>query len=375
MENISLALESVQEQLLTLYETDSPDLRDQIKHWKLIRREQVLYYCARRRGITRVGMAVVPPLAAAQQRAKAAIEQELLLQSLLESDFAGEPWTLSDTSRERLLTEPAYCFKKDGEQIEVRYDNDRENMSSHVLWTAIYYQSDDDKWRKTQGRVDARGLFYVDNCGVKTYYVDFEQEAKKYGKTGEYEIVNKLTTPILTSTTPAGLGHSSSSGAATRGGTPKKQTPTKKRKRPLRISSPRTPRPGGFRRGGRQGLASSTPKPTSSSPEEAGRPAAGLPRRSGAGPEGSLQQDPPVLVLAGDANSLKCVRFRLKGKHSSLFCRVSTTWTWTAPYGTDRWGRSRMLLTFRDNNQREIFEKTVRLPQSVQSFRGSFEAY
>ncbi|AAX86615.1 E2 protein [Lynx rufus papillomavirus 1] len=380
MDNISKALESVQEQLLTLYERDSTDLTDQIKHWQLNRREQALYYCARRQGITRVGMNVVPSLAASQQRAKSAIEQELLLQSLLDSDFADEPWSLMDTSRERLLADPPYCFKKGGQQVELRYDRDRDNTSRHVLWKDIYFQGEEDTWRKTHGQVDEKGLFYTDDKGVKTYYVEFEKEAAKFSKTGHYEVVSNLTTPVPTSTTTAaGLGHSTSPGWATASGPPKKPSPAKKRKRPIRLSSPKTPRTGQRRRRQGERAATSTPlpRPTPPSPEEVGRLTSSVPRQPGTRLGRLLHdaRDPPVLVLRGDANSLKCIRYRLKGKYSDLFCRVSTTWTWTSPTGTDRWGRSRMLLTFRDLSQRDTFERTVRLPKSVQAFRGSFEDY
>ncbi|ABA61874.1 E2 [Uncia uncia papillomavirus 1] len=378
MENVSKALESVQEQLLALYEKDSAELTEQIRHWNLNRREQVLYYSARQQGITRIGMNPVPSLAAAQHKAKAAIEQELLLRSLLDSGFAGEPWTLMDTSRERLLADPPYCFKKGGQQVEVRFDNDRENVSRYVLWTDIYHQTASDDWRKTRGQADNRGLYYVDEKGVKSYYVDFEQEAKKFGKTGHYAIVSKLTTPVPTSTTGSGLGDSSSSGAATASGAPKKQTPTKTRKRLLRLSSPKTTG-SRFRRGGGGGgkrdLETSTLRPVPPTPEEVGKLATSVPRGSG-GRLGRLlheARDPPILVLKGDPNSLKCTRYRLKGKYSDLFCRASTTWQWTSSTGTDRWGRSRMLLTFADREQRDLFEKTVKLPKSVSYFRGFLE--
>nr|UUK30323.1 E2 [Felis domesticus papillomavirus 1] len=381
MENISKALDSIQEQLLTLYEKDSADLTDQIEHWHLNRREQTLYHYARRQGWMRIGMNPVPSLAASQSKAKSAIEQELLLQSMQKSAFAREPWTLSDTSRERLLTEPAYCFKKGGRQVEVRYDNDRDNTSRHVLWDFIYFQGDNDEWHKTPGRLDARGLYYMDGK-VKTYYVDFEEEAKKYGKTGTYEILNKLTTPVPTSTSsPTGPRDSPGSGsAASTGVTPKKQTPGKRRG-PLRFTSPKGPRPGGFRRGRGRGQGElPAPAPgtiTPPSAEEVGKASATVPRGSTTRLGRLLldARDPPLLVLKGDPNSLKCVRYRLKGKYPSLFCWVSTTWSWTASTGTARWGGARMILTFKDLEQREVFVKTVKLPKSVQFFRGSFDDY
>lgn len=391
MENLSKALESVQEELLSFYEKDSKDLADQIKHWSLNRREQVLLHVAKRRGVTRIGMTPVPPLAVSQQRAKAAIEQELLLQSLQGSLFGKEPWTLTDTSRERLLAEPAYCFKKGGTQIEVRFDQEEENIASYVLWTAVYYQNASDMWLKSEGGVDMHGLYYTDEDGVKVYYVKFSDEANKYSKTGTYEVLTTIptSTPAATrrgdtSTPGEGTGHYTA---------PKIPTPAKKRRRPLRISSPRLPTHRRLRGGGRGGgggdsgrrregeLASSPPtseeRPAPPSPEEVGKSTTTTPRRRRTRLGQLLYdaRDPPVLVLKGDANSLKCVRYRLKSRFSSLFCRVSTTFTWTAPNGPERWGRSRMMLTFRDEEQRASFLDAVTFPKSVQFFLGSLQDY
>lgn len=389
MENLSQALESVQEELLSLYERDSKVLADQIRHWSLTRREQVLLHVAKKRGVTRVGMTPVPPLAVSQGRAKTAIEQELILQGLQESEFGKEPWTLTDTSRERLLADPPYCFKKGGQQVEVRFDQEQENVTSYVLWSHIYHQGSDDRWYKTSGKLDHYGLYFTDEDGMKEYYVKFADEAKKFGRTGTYEVL----TPIPTSTSTAPGRGDSSTPSSTGDSFPKKTTtPAKKRRRPLRISSPRIPpthrrlRGGGGGGSGRPGSGrqrelgasqATEQRPTPPSPEEVGRRTESTPRgsRSRLGQLLLDARDPPVLVLKGDANSLKCVRYRLKSKYSSLFCRVSTTFTWTAPSGPERWGRSRMMLTFRNEEQRSHFLDTVSFPKSVQFFLGSLEDF
>ena len=76
-------------------------------------------------------------------------------------------------------------------------------------------------------------------------------------------------------------------------------------------------------------------------------------------------RDPPVIVLRGDANKLKCYRYRAKKKHGNLVKYYSTTWSWVGGSTNDRIGRSRMLLAFQSNTERELFIKTMRLPPGV----------
>lgn len=364
MENIGQALDSVQEELLTHYEKDSKDLKDQIEHWKLNRRENALLFLARKNGVTRIGMKPVPPMSVSQQRAKQAIEQQLLCESLLSSDYGRESWSLQDTSRETLLTDPELCFKKHGQSVEVKFDNDPTNVSSYVLWKDIYHQTDSDTWRKTHGMVDQHGIYYKDEHGLKVYYVSFRDEAAKYGTTGMYE-VNKLTSNVPTS---AGARDASPPGPTSGPSTPrqKPQTP-KRRQRPIRLTTPRSR----HRLGGRREGESLTPP----NPEEVGR----LTQTTPKGPGSRLgrllldARDPPILILKGEANPLKCLRYRLKAKHSSFFLRVSTTFYWTSATGPDRWGKARMIVTFKSEEQRASFLSQVSLPKSVRYYKGSLD--
>lgn len=378
MDNISKALESVQEELLTLYETNSQRLQDQIRHWFLNKREQELLYLARKYGISRVGMTTVPPQSVSQQRAKTAIEQHLLLSSLCQSKFGQEPWTLSDTSRERLLAPPSYCFKKEGEHIEVRFDGKDENTASYVHWKSIYYQTDSDDWEKARGQVNERGLFYVDSEGFTNYYVDFLEEAKRYSTTGVYEVLYKLTPNAVPTSTSIGPGDSATPSVAT-SYTPKKNPTPRNRRRLPRRSSPRRPHQRSLRSGFGGGEGEFPPASrtgiTAPSPGEVGKNTSTTSGRNRSRVDRLLldAKDPPVLVLKGDANCLKCTRYRLKLKYPQFFSGISTTWQWTARDGTQRCGRSRMLLSFLDTEQRERFVNTVPLPKSVQWFRGSFD--
>lgn len=367
MEKLSRALESVQEDLLILYEKDSTELRDQIDHWRHNRREQVLLYVAKKNGVMRLGMTPVPPLAASHQRAKDAIEQGLLLESLAESPYAGEEWTLQDTSRERVLAPPAYCFKKRGLQIDVRFGGETDNVSRYVLWQDIYHQNATDAWVKTSGKMDKYGLYYVDDLGMKVYYVDFIKEAQKYSRTHKYEV---LTVPaVSTSTSPAaGRGDYSSSSSPWE----KSSTPAKRRRK-TPTHRPLTTRGSRGRRGPRELGLPQDSRPTPPSPEEVGGSHETV-ATGGGGRLGRLlldARDPPVLVLTGDPNSLKCLRYRLKSKYFSLFDAVSTTFKWTGQKGSEKWGPGRMMLAFRDEKQRQNFVDHVHLPKTVHWFLGS----
>lgn len=186
METLCARLESVQEELLMLYEADSSDIENQIKHWSLMRKEAILHNFARRKGIYRLGYHTVMPLQASYARATEAIEMMLHLDTLKDSKWGKEPWTLGDTSRERWMAAPQYCFKKDGETVEVQFDNEPENTMLYTMWRTIYHQSDTG-WEKAAGHVDHNGCYYYDG-DVRMTYVDFAEEAKKYGRTGEWEV-------------------------------------------------------------------------------------------------------------------------------------------------------------------------------------------
>ncbi|ASH99072.1 E2 [Ailuropoda melanoleuca papillomavirus 4] len=377
METLNELLDYVQDQLLILYETNSNKIADQIKHWHLNRKENVLLYYARKNGITRLGMRPIPSLQVSHQKARAAIEQELMLQSLGKSNFGSEKWTLQDTSKERLLAEPRYCFKKGGKEIDVRFDNKAENITRYTLWDWIYYQDDNDKWQKTEGQVDERGLFYLDQAGVKVYYVNFEEESKKYGKTGAYEVLHKLTkNAISTSSFRSSSGgeseHPTSSGLSSRHSTPRKKihSPGRRTRRYRRRASPCVSR------GRRERESPPKEHPARRllppSPGEVG----GCHHTSQAGAGGRLERlvqearDPPLLVLGGNPNSLKCLRFRLRKGYGGLFDTVSTTWQWTNV--RDPKVNHRMLVAFTDTQQREQFLLKVPLPKSVSHFFGSF---
>ena len=136
MDNLSERFNALQENLMDIYESGQEDIETQIKHWQLLRQEQILFYYARKHGVMRVGYQPVPPLATSEAKAKDAIGMVLLLQSLQKSPYGKEPWTLTQTSLETVRSAPANCFKKGPQNIEVMFDNDPENL---MVYTAVSY--------------------------------------------------------------------------------------------------------------------------------------------------------------------------------------------------------------------------------------------
>nr|WES10435.1 E2 protein [Rodent papillomavirus] len=209
MESLCSRLSAVQEELMCIYEEGDNSITTQVRHWQLIRHEQVLLHAARQQGHTRIGMQVVPSLAATQASAKAAIEMHLLLQSLAQSPFAKETWTLSETSRDMYLTEPSQTFKKSGQTIEVFFDGCKDNTMQYTKWRQVFYTDERGVWHRVPSVCDETGIFF-DRNGNKEYYVRFQKEAAKYSVTGEWEAVDEgkiyaSVVPITSSTPTRGL--------------------------------------------------------------------------------------------------------------------------------------------------------------------------
>ncbi|AFU07673.1 E2 [Canis familiaris papillomavirus 14] len=205
MESLNKRLSAVQDELLNLYEEASDLLQQQVVHWNLMRRESVLLYFARQAGIMRVGMQPVPALQVSAERAKSAIELQLVLQSLCDSPYATETWTLSDTSRERWMAAPERCWKRGARTVEVIFDCDAGNSMQYTLWEWIYYQDSADNWQKARSQVDHKGIWFWD-CEHKHYYEEFAADAERYSATGHWDVTynNETISPCdpVTSTTP-----------------------------------------------------------------------------------------------------------------------------------------------------------------------------
>lgn len=434
MEKLSERFSALQEKLMDLYESGVEDLETQIQHWKLLRQEQVLFYYARRHGILRLGYQPVPTLATSESKAKDAIAMGLLLESLQNSQYAEEPWTLVETSLETVKSPPADCFKKGPKSVEVYFDGDPDNVMSYTVWSYIYYQTDDETWEKVEGHVDYTGAYYMEGT-FKTYYIKFETDAKRYGTTGHWEVhVNKDTvfTPVTSSTPPVGVASQNSAPEpASTSDSPKRssqvthrygrkasspttttirrqkrrerqrqETPTRRRKnrsrsrsteqrggratrRSLSRGSSESPRRGG--RGGGRPLTRSRSRSRSFTresvdgggvaPDEVGATVRSIGRQH----SGRLAQlldaakDPPVILLRGAANTLKCYRYRFRKKHAGSFQFISTTWSWVGGHTTDRIGRSRILISFHTDSEREKCLQQMKLPLGVEWSYGQFD--
>ena len=451
MESLSERFNALQETLMDLYESGREDLQSQIDHWQTLRQEQILLHYARKNGVMRLGYQPVPPLATSEQKAKDAIGMVLLLQSLQRSAYGQEPWTLAQTSLEAVRSPPAYAFKKGPQNIEVVYDGDPDNVMSYTIWNFIYYQTVNDTWEKVQGHVDYFGAYYFEGT-VKTYYINFDKDAARYGRTGVWEVhVNKdiVFAPVTSSSPPTGDGGETSKHTLSRSGSPttsrlpattvptggsrtssrryqrKASSPTTRKKRQRQGEGEgegegeetnyrrqrsrskgrtETERGGERRRRGRSSSADSTTPtdrrrgrgggrgPTTRSqsrsrsrshsrsrsrggtasrvgvsPDEVGTRV----RSVGAGHHGRLARllaeakDPPLMLLRGDANVLKCYRFRERKKKRGLVKYYSTTWSWVGEDSCDRVGRARMILAFDTYEHRQQFIRTMKLPPTV----------
>nr|WPK29457.1 MAG: E2 protein [Varecia variegata papillomavirus 2]WPK29463.1 MAG: E2 protein [Varecia variegata papillomavirus 2] len=204
METLSQRFDALQEQLLSHYEAGSKHLADQIQYWLLLRKESVLLHFARKKGLQKLGLQQVPTLAVSEHNAKRAIMMGMLLQSLSESQYGRETWTMPDTSLEMLDCPPRGCFKKGAHVVDVMFDNDPQNIFPYTAWNRIFFQDSDGAWQLSSGEADYEGLFYRDSEGCKMYYVKFGKDALRFGNSGMWKIQykNRTISAPVTSTTP-----------------------------------------------------------------------------------------------------------------------------------------------------------------------------
>lgn len=204
MDALNARFDALQEKQLDLYEKDPETLEEAIELWDLVRRENVLMHYARKTGRTRLGLQPLPTLQVSEAQAKKAIQMQLYLTSLQNTEYANEKWTLQDTSEMTFMSDPSFCFKKQPRPVKVVFDGEPENALRHTLWLYIYYQDDDDKWHKTKSDVDINGIFYDVN-GDKVYYQDFRKDARRYSMYGQWEVTynNKTFSSSIVSSSGA----------------------------------------------------------------------------------------------------------------------------------------------------------------------------
>lgn len=187
MTDLQDRLDSIQDQILDLYEKNSTDLSDHEKFYLLSRREHAILFLARQKG-TKLSMPL-PSLAASKSRARDAIEMSLLVGSLKNSPFGSETWSLQEVSRERLNAPPAQTFKKGGGPVQVQFGDNPENVMEYTVWDFVYYQDDNEQWFKASGGVDLDGIYYTDAADEKVYFISFSEEAEKFHTPGKWSLL------------------------------------------------------------------------------------------------------------------------------------------------------------------------------------------
>ncbi|QAB08761.1 E2 [Macaca fuscata papillomavirus 2] len=381
METLASRLDACQDQMLELYETDSNKLSDQIKHWRLARLESAMLYKAREAGLSRIGHQAVPSLAIAKAKAHKAIEVQLALEQLQTSAYATEQWTLQDTSQEMWDTEPKRCWKKNGQNVEVRYDGEEGKAMIYVLWKDIYVQRySDNVWTKVKGQISYEGLYYVVE-NVRTYYCKFAKDALLYGNSKAWEVhfAGKVIyhcnfDPVSSTHSPtdalpsAGLGLPHPSPPPTScidGCAQKEEGPVPKRQR-LDSNGHGLQQPDSTQeasallgdRGPRLDPGHNTDQCDS-----------GIPVTCRAT---SNSDSSPVIHLRGDPNALKCLRYRLQQTRKSLFVKISSTWRWACG---ERHNSAYVTIWYSSEEQRSQFLNVVKIPPGMHAALGSMTAF
>nr|QAB13919.1 MAG: E2 protein [Human papillomavirus] len=380
-------LDALQEQLMTLYELGPTDLLSQIKHYQLLRRESVLEYYARKEGYEVLGLHHLPVLKVSEHNAKQAIKMILHLESLAQSPYKNETWTLNDTSADRFMSPPRNCFKKESFEVTVWFDHDPKNAFPYINWKWIYYQDNNDVWHKVQGRTDYNGLYFIENDNTVTYFLLFEKDVNRYGKTGEWTVNvgnEQILPPSVTSSSRRSL---SDSPEINRGAsTSYTETQEENRRGSLQpqTSSPSTTTQSPSRRRRRRGEGESTTSKRrrraegdggsdTVSPEEVGQSHQSV-RRTGLTRTERLKEearDPPIIRISGPANKLKCWRYRCGLKSSKNYTYMSSVFKWiTNEVGLED---GRMLVAFANVPQRNQFISGLSLPKGMSYCLGNLE--
>ena len=382
---------AIQDNILNLIEQGAEDLDSQINYWNLVRQENVYLYYGRKEGLTHFGLQPLPVTAVSEYKAKEAISMVLLLQSLKKSAYANEVWTLQDASAELINTQPKDCFKKQPYTVEVWFNNDRQNSNQYINWNFIYYQDANDVWHKVPGLVDYNGLYYVEIGGDQVYFALFDADDQRFGGTGiwsvhfknktlsapsssassfsphsgkNYATVSSPTENTVSQSESPGRLQKSEVGSST---SPRAKTSTVRRRRerestpegqPSTSTKRRRGRIGG---GGGGGAERAVPSPEQVGSRHRSVSTTHLSRLA------RLQKeawDPPVLIVTGPANVLKCWRYRKKNQNEFSFLDISTIFTWVGSNKeTDNKGR--MLIAFHNDTERDQFVKYVHFPKNT----------
>lgn len=375
METLADRLDACQEKLIDLYEKDSNKLEDQLWHWHYTRLEYAMLFKAREAGLTHIGHQVVPPLNVTKEKARQAIAVHLSLQSLSNSVYKYEPWTLQDTSLDMWTASPKGCWKKHGQPIRVKFDGEDDKEMEYVNWGYIYICASDDTWHKVPGQISNKGLYY-ELQGCKYYYVDFTKEAKHYGAKNIWEVhvggsiiyhaceSVSSTQEGVSEVSPAATGvplschHTTaptptSTGLCTTETAPQVQAPPTKRQR---LGGDGGQQPDSTQDGRVRPVDNHKPRTNNN---------CNNPKRPG---EQSNSDGAPVLHLKGESNRLKCFRYRLQQAVPDLFEKASSTWKWTCGGSDEK--ASYVTLWYKSTEQRNQFLARVTIPKNIVATQG-----
>nr|AAV54058.1 E2 protein [Deltapapillomavirus 2] len=387
---------AAQETQMTLIEKDSTELKDHIDYWGAVRREQGLLYAARQKGLLMLGLNPVPPCSVSAEKARQAIEMQLLGEQLKESPWCNEPWSLCDLSWERYQAPPAETLKKGARLVEVEYDGSSTNKTWYTAWNSLYLRKPDEEgWETATGGADADGLFYTTMSGTRVYYELFERDAARYSTTGTWTVRDNDRTyhshsapsysrdsvegPWTTGGRERGrptdspdraVLHTPPGGHAVHGPVRACENRGRSINRPTPYSAPQSPR-SGVGPDSTSPLPSPVPTvlergeednpPSPDSTDVIPNPKPKEPRFSLFGSSGGL----PCLLISGTGNQVKCYRFRVKRWHRDKYHHCTTTWWAVGEQGSERQGDATVIVTFKDPSQRSVFLQQVPLPPGM----------
>lgn len=388
-ESLSARFAAQQEVQLSLIEKESTDLRDHITYWDAVRKENVIAFYAKKEGYSNLGLQPLATTAVSEHRAKQAIKIQLLLESLIKSPYGNETWTLGEVSAELLNSEPKNCFKKGGFIVTLLIDNDPKNIYPYTCWEYIYYQDVNNDWHKVMGQVDHNGLYFKEHTGDIVYFVVFQPDVLKYGKTGEWTVKfkNKTILAPVTSSSRTFFEPSTSQTTeqpSTSNTTYGPESPRRRQQAREDTESPTSTSSGLRLRRRKRGES-----PTSSTrvkksrlgadsaptPSEVGSRSHSV-ARYGLSRLGRLQEearDPPVALLTGHPNNLKCWRNRCNQKYGHLYLCCSSVFRWLG-HDCEKTETSKVLVAFKDLTQRQLFLETVTLPKGTEVTLGSLDS-
>nr|AFN27345.1 early protein [human papillomavirus 35] len=362
METLSQRLSVCQDKILEHYETDSTCLSDHIQYWKLIRLECAVFYKAREMGIKTLNHQVVPTQAISKAKAMQAIELQLMLETLNTTEYRTETWTLQETSIELYTTVPQGCFKKHGVTVEVQFDGDKQNTMHYTNWTHIYIL-EDSICTVVKGLVNYKGIYYV-HQGVETYYVNFREEAKKYGKKNIWEV--HVGGQVIVC--PESVFSSTELSTAEIATQLHAYNTTETHTKACSVGTTETQKTNHKRlRGGTELPCNPTKRVRLSAVDSVDRGVYSTSDCTNKDRCGSCSTTTPIVHLKGDANTLKCLRYRL-GKYKALYQDASSTWRWTCT--NDKKQIAIVTLTYTTKYQRDKFLTTVKIPNTVTVSKG-----